>query len=265
MTSKRTNVSQKSADCAAETNPIFKKIKLTQTIFKPSNEELRQAIKYFNDNDYEKGVEKYGFPDNWNTSQVTNMKGLFNHSKLIIDVSRWDTSNVTDMSWMFWGTQFTGNFNDYDYQDLLLNWNTSNVTNMEGMFADSNFNGNINTEMYGGEYHWDTSKVTNMGSMFEESKFNRDISNWDVGKVTNMSEMFKKSDFNNKSVLRWDVSKVANFNHMFYNSKFRYYDEILSSWRINDSSEYEDMVSYDYEKYVSEKEEEYTTEEEEVE
>ena len=39
---------------------------------------------------------------NFDTSNVTNMVGMFSDSKLnILDLSSFDTSNVTDMDWMF--------------------------------------------------------------------------------------------------------------------------------------------------------------------
>jgi len=110
-------------------------------------------------------IKKYGKIEDWNTSEVTDMSGLFrgfhfhteyNRETTVMrnfneDISNWDTSKVKNMSGMF---AFTKNFNQ-----PIGEWDTSNVTNMEAMFmyADS-FNQPI------GE--WDTSNVTTMEDMF---------------------------------------------------------------------------------------------------
>ena len=70
---------------------------------------------------------------NFNTSNVTNMKGMFSgfHGGATIDLSGLDTSNVTDMSNMFYKTYIT-------YLNL-RSFDTSSVTNMSGMFYYNNF------------------------------------------------------------------------------------------------------------------------------
>jgi len=56
----------------------------------------------------------------WNTSNVTNMYGMFYYSEFNGDISKWDTSNVDSMSWMF----FKSNFNkDLSLWMLSLNPN----------------------------------------------------------------------------------------------------------------------------------------------
>ena len=62
---------------------------------------MREAIESYN------GMEIYhpgGDRDirYWDTSNVTNMSGMFNRAKLFnADISKWDTSNVETMSCMF--------------------------------------------------------------------------------------------------------------------------------------------------------------------
>eukprot|EP00961_Rhodomonas_salina_P015276 205050-Rhodomonas_salina.1 len=63
-----------------------------------------------------------------------------------------DTSLITDMSYMFYGSSFTGNIGQ---------WDVSSVTNMAAMFYSSSFNGNIT--------NWDVSAVKDMSSMFRLS------------------------------------------------------------------------------------------------
>ena len=125
-------------------------------------------------------TDTYGGISTWNTSAVTNMKGLFSdRSEFNDDISNWDTSNVTNMQDMFFGAE---SFNQ------MLNWDTSNVTNMRGMFYNATaFNQDIS--------QWDTSNVTNMKLMFAgATAFNQDISNWNTSNVENMEKMFFGAD-----------------------------------------------------------------------
>lgn len=74
------------------------------------------------------GQEKLKTPDvsNWNTSNVTDMYGMFYEAKIVNpDVSKWDTSNVTNMAAMF-GRATKANPD-------ISNWNMSKVEYIEGM------------------------------------------------------------------------------------------------------------------------------------
>ena len=45
---------------------------------------------------------EYASNEGWDTSKVTNMKGMFNECNNLINLDlNFDTSNVTDMGWMF--------------------------------------------------------------------------------------------------------------------------------------------------------------------
>ena len=118
---------------------------------------------------------------NWNVSNVTNMKSMFDHCKYSGnngDISDWDVSNVTDMSYMFSNSKYNGD---------LSRWDVSNVTDMSYMFYNCKFNGDISK--------WDVSNVKDMKYMFAYSKFNGDISNWDVSNDTDTESMFLRSKF----------------------------------------------------------------------
>jgi len=65
-------------------------------------------------------IKKYGKIEDWNTSEVTAMNGIFyEYRDFNEDISNWDTSNVTDMYGIFSGAE---NFN----QDI-SKWDTSSV------------------------------------------------------------------------------------------------------------------------------------------
>lgn len=122
----------------------------------------------------------------WDTSKVTNMRGMFADSYFYKDLSNWNTSNVTDMSYMF---SYLGTLNEHGVNARLIkdlsDWNTSNVTNMAFMFTDSHFNSDVS--------RWDVSKVTDMSCMFKHTRFVGDVSNWDVSNIVSCYDMFRKA------------------------------------------------------------------------
>ena len=115
------------------------------------SDELREAVALWL-SDESTAKTKYGHISLWNTSKVTNMRGMFFGAKEFNeDIGEWDTSNVTSMHSMFnTARRFNGNIG---------NWDTSNVTNMSYMFQGANqFDQDISK--------WNTSNVTNMNWMF---------------------------------------------------------------------------------------------------
>ncbi len=190
----------------------FKKItKTPEKIVITSREELIKAIGLYCSSK-RKCIKKYGEPNTWDVSNITDMNCLFYESKFNGDISKWDVSNVTDMSSMFCRSKFTGD---------ISNWNVSNVTNMCVIFYNSKFNGDISK--------WDVSNVTNMAGMFVGSQFNGDIGNWDVSNVTYMNNMFCGGQFNG-DISNWHVSNVINMYNMFYGSQF---NGDISNWDIS--------------------------------
>ena len=156
--------------------------------FTPKNrEELKNVIDLYDKNE-EYAKKKYGDPNEWNVSNVTDMRYMFYNSEFNRDISKWNVGNVTNMSCMFYESEFNSD---------ISKWNVSNVTNMSDMFSNSKFNGDISK--------WNVSNVTDMNSMFcNNNQFNGDISKWNVSNVTDMNYMFCNSKFN------WDISKWTN-------------------------------------------------------
>ena len=90
-----------------------------------TRDELITLIKNYTDNSSDETNRNNLI--NANTSEITNMKDIFNDSPSFnLDISGWDVSSVTDMSFMFYNLE---NFN----QDI-SNWDVSSVTDMRFMF-----------------------------------------------------------------------------------------------------------------------------------
>ena len=171
--------------------------------------------------------------DTPNLSQVTDISFIFanspfGNSLFNSNINDWNTSNITNMKGAF--------FAAINFNKPLNNWDTSSVTNMSGMFARADvFNQDIG--------NWDTSSVTDMSVMFYEADaFNQDIGNWDTSSVTNMSGMFDNADAFNQNISNWDTSSVTDMSRMFYNaSSFSNHD--LSGWRVYNVTNHDDFLS----------------------
>ena len=118
------------------------------------NETIRVAVK-----DYLEGgekrdsiIKKYGKIEDWNTSKVTNMSGMFYRAEMFDQsIGEWDTSNVTNMNSMF--------YRAISFNKPIGNWKVHNVDNMAVMFWDTlSFNQNIEG--------WNVSNVTTMKNIF---------------------------------------------------------------------------------------------------
>ena len=200
----------------------------------PNSEDLFKDLTFLTTVDFE----------NFNTSDVTNMSGMFyNASSLqVLDISMLDTSSVTDMSAMFQFSNLTeldlstfdvskvNNMNNMFYgitnlQKLNLStWNTGNVKNMGGMF-----DGLKKLESLDVSY-FDMSNVTNVGYMFKDVKLDSlDLSKWNDKKISFIAGMFWGAEINNLNVDNFNLSNVSSFDRIFYN--FKGEEELdLSTW-----------------------------------
>jgi surface protein len=213
--------------------------------------------------------DKSGLPDDlrdvsigdWDVSNVTDMKGLFQFDNFDDDdgdayelfnepLNNWNVSRVTDMSEMFSGCT---NFNQ-----PLNNWNVSNVGNIYGMFIGcANFNQPLNgwivsrvtdiTEMFSGctifnqpLNNWNVSNVEKMYGMFRDcANFNQPLNGWDVSLVTDMSEMFSGCTNFNQQLNDWDVSNVENMYGMFIGCAN--FNQPLNGWIVSKVEDMEGM------------------------
>ena len=182
---------------------------------------------------YLSNVKEIAF-DNFDTSQVTNMRAMFNYcvSLTSLDLSNFDTSHVTDMSYMFGEGEA---LETLDVNKL----NTNQVINMDGMFHHcknlisldvSEFDTSHVTDMSGMFNHcenltsldvskFDTSQVKSMRWMFGncESLTNLDVRKFDTSQVTNMKAMFQACrKLIELNISNFNTSQVTNMSYMFY-------------------------------------------------
>ena len=225
--------------------------------FRMENATLRVAVTEWRMNPAVARV-RYGHISTWNTTDVTDMSGLFctvfsfyddnsTYNTFNEALGDWDTSNVTTMSGMFFATRrFDQPLNDWDTRNVvdmsnmfssackfnqpLDKWNTSKVRNMRGMFAGATgFNRKLDT--------WDTRLVTTMEGMFRKSTFNKPIGRWKTGQVTSMAVMFSKSHFN-QPLGDWTTGQVTSMTGMFYRSKF---NQPIGGWDTHNVTDMRNM------------------------
>jgi surface protein len=163
--------------------------------------------------------------NSWNTSQVTDMNGMFNGASAFNQyIGGWNTSKVTNMNNMF--------INAIAFNQNISGWNTSNVTNMSSMFQRASaFNQNIGS--------WNTSQVTTMAAMFNSaSAFDQNIGSWDTSGVKFMNSMFQNaSEFNNggfsldTSGNSWNTYNVTNMSSMFQSASA--FNQYIGNWNTS--------------------------------
>ena len=197
--------------------------------------------------DKAQAITRYGYIDKWNTSNVTNMKGLFantdyyNSLKGTVkgyylkgvrqfneDISGWDTTKVTDLSSMFYGNFSSGLFAK-SFNQPLKSWNVSKVTDMHYMFKNvALFNQPLD--------NWNVSEVNNMYYMFYNViNFNQSLNSWNVSKVTGMRWMFNNAENFNQPLKNWNISKVNNMSYML--SGAINFNQDLSTWTTNSKAD----------------------------
>ena len=199
-------------------NPVKQEIKRAHDESSFDNETLRKAVNEYTTNP-NMAIRKYGPIENWKTSQVTDMSGLFRGKKIFnTDISAWDVSRVTNMRSMFEGAR--------EFNKPIGNWDVGKVEDMSFMFFNAfSFNQPINTRAVvypnGIRYlAWDVSNVKDMNNMFNHAiSFNKPIDRWNVSNVRDMSKMFRGARVFNQPIDRWNVKKVENMKEIFLGSR----------------------------------------------
>lgn len=148
----------------------------------------------------------------WDTSNVTKMKGTFRECSEFDQTLNWDTHNVDDMSFLFYKCDRFNNGGEP------LEWDTVNVTNLAYMFYDClTFNQPV---------PWVTTNVTDLTHTFDNCRmFNQPLA-WDTANVEQMVGTFIFCSRFNQPLL-WNTNRVVNFTEMFlectvFNQKLPY-------------------------------------------
>ena len=166
---------------------------------------------------------------NFNTSAVTNMRGMFyGCSRLTsLNISNFNTSAVTNMSWMFYGCSGLTELN-------VSNFNTSAVTDMGWMFHGCSGLAELNVS------NFNTSAVWNMSEMFYgcSGLMSLNVSNFNTSAVTDMRYMFYGcSGLTSLNVSNFNTSKVTDMRGMFTNCSGLKAILNLNTWRCERSQD----------------------------
>lgn len=172
--------------------------------------------------------------EEWDTSNVTNMKGMFSFAKAFNqNINNWNVSKVEDMSYMFKACD--------SFNQPINDWDVSNVKTMEAMFHSALF---FNQPLD----KWNTSKVENMYEMFCRcKKFNQPLNSWNVSNVKTMESMFYSADSFNQPLDKWDTKKLKTMFGMFdFAEGYNCFDS-LANWDLNKVSEMSNLCFKRYE------------------
>ena len=159
--------------------------------------------------------------DNWDTSRVTNMAYTFYRmldQAVDPQLSSWNTSNVTDMSGLFGSSPLINT--------SLASWDTSNVGRLgfQGMFRGAqSFNGDISNFTF-------TESDTLLNNFFNNAfAFNQDISMWDMSNVGDTSEMFQNAKAFNQDISSWEFPPTWDAAPGMFNNA-TVFNQDISNW-----------------------------------
>ncbi|GMH49861.1 hypothetical protein TrVE_jg3932, partial [Triparma verrucosa] len=149
----------------------------------------------------------YGELNNWNVSEVTDMKNLFK-----------------DME---------------DFNENISAWNVGRVESFAGMFKNAtSFNKSKIKGWKPQQREWKLRNDTLKTAVkeFKEDKelaivIYGELNNWNVTEVTDMKYLFKDMESFNEDISRWNVRNVDHFDGIFDNTPFRKYQKLVESWK----------------------------------
>jgi len=228
---------------------------------------IRWAVNYWLISKDTFPINIYGSIENWNTSQVTDMYGLFSNTHyapvarfLLCGSVPQLQSEITqpnyDPNSPGWYSGEMGGNRNYpiprqdttNFNDNITKWDTSNVIDMGYMFFGAvSFNQPIGI--------WNISNVKSMIFMFAIDltglgndvsgtysenadvvmNFNQPLNDWDTGNVLAMDLCFNNCIFN-QDISSWNVSNCRNFRDMFVSNGSRPvgpFNKSLKNWKTN--------------------------------
>jgi surface protein len=185
---------------------------------------------------------QYGIIEEWDTSLITNMDGLFkDRSTFNKNLGQWNLTNVTSVREMFYGAS---SFNNDTISASALP-PPSSMLQSNVALSSASAQPSLND--------WDVSNVTNMGYMFYEAAvFDQDIGSWNVSNVTDMKYMFNSTTAFKQDIGEWDVSNVRDMAFMFLANIRNYWENTgygddgqfegdLSNWNVENVTNMQGM------------------------
>ena len=160
---------------------------------------------------YFTNLTKIDFNKYFNTSNATNMRGMFAYAEKLenLDVTHFVTSKVTDMQTMF---SWCGNLTSLD----LSSFDTRNVEMFNGIFQGCYKLVDLDISTF------NTSKAIRINHMFNEchSIKSLDLSHFDTRNVEDMQIMFQNCyELISLNISSFNTSNVTKMNHMFNGCK----------------------------------------------
>ena len=197
---------------------------------------------------------RWGHPNSWIVSRVTNMDNLFCFEKPFSTGRAFIESHFEEQScccspiWIALRIGFapiglinycrrsTSKYWLETFNDDISAWDVSNVKSMRNMFHNAPyFNKPIGS--------WDVSNVRSMEGMFRSARsFNQPIGDWNVSNVRDMNGMFHSATSFNQPIGEWDVSNVLNMGAMF--SHARCFNQPIGEWDVSNAVTMSAMFSH---------------------
>ena len=165
-----------------------------------------------------KGNQNFKYCPFFDTSNVTDMTGMFNECTSLISIPKINTSNVTNMNSMFYRCSSLTTIPQID---------TSKVTDMNAMFGYCRLLTTIPL--------LNTSKVKTMYYMFDECSSLTTIPQIDTSNVTDMDSMFYGCS-SLTTIPQIDTSKVTKMGSMFSGCRSLISIPLLDTSNVNDMS-----------------------------
>ncbi len=173
------------------------------------------------------------FNNNFNTSQVTDMRGMFHYCSSLtsLDLSNFNISNVISMDVMFYNCSSLTSLD-------LSSFNTVNVTDMDGMFYGCKSLISIDLSSF------NTTNVTSMFSMFQDcsSLTNLDLSSFNTSNVTTMNEMFRYCPKLTTTINIMNAD-VTDYFSMFDGAAINSGSQITVNYTSNTSTLVDEMIA----------------------
>ena len=206
---------------------------INRVVFDPSFKDARPTTTYSWFSRC-KNLEQIQGIEHLNTSEVTNMNGMFHNCEKLttIDLSNFNTEKVTNMYGMFYGCKGLKeiDLHSFDTQNVvtfgsmfsgceglttlhLASFETRQANNMSEMFKDCAKLSSIDLSQF------NTSSVTDMNRMFAGCKSleHLNLSGFNVEKVKDMSYMFSAcSKLTSIDLSNFNPQSLENMMYMFY-------------------------------------------------